>query len=75
MVRHSIIRICVGIAALALASMTAAADPLLIKTEHGKIRGKSVNQGAVRAFLGIPYAAPPVGELRWMPPRRMISRS
>ena len=25
-------------------------------------------EGAINAFLGIPYAAPPLGELRWKPP-------
>jgi para-nitrobenzyl esterase len=37
-----------------------------VKTESGVIEGKEV--GILRAFLGIPYAAPPVGELRWKPP-------
>ena len=30
------------------------------------IEGKQ--QGTIRTFLGIPYAAPPVGDLRWKPP-------
>src|SRR5262245_31442333 len=33
-------------------------------TFHGDLRGKT------RAFLGIPYAAPPVGALRFRPPER-----
>ena len=37
-----------------------------VKIDTGTIAGKT--EGAVRAFLGIPYAAPPVGELRWKPP-------
>jgi para-nitrobenzyl esterase len=42
-----------------------AAAPL-VKIDGGIVQGKSV--GAVNAFLGIPYAAPPVGKLRWKPP-------
>jgi para-nitrobenzyl esterase len=37
-----------------------------VKIDSGKIKGKSV--GSVRSFLGIPYAAPPMGNLRWKPP-------
>ncbi len=46
-----------------------AADPLKVKTTQGKLHGKPINDGKVRAFLGIPYAAPPVGDLRWKPPQ------
>jgi len=44
-----------------------AAGASVVKTEGGVIRGVDVN-GSV-AFRGIPYAAPPVGELRWKPPQ------
>ncbi len=45
------------------------ADPLTVKTTQGKVHGKPINDGKVRAFLGIPYATPPVGDLRWRPPQ------
>jgi para-nitrobenzyl esterase len=44
------------------------ADSLTIKTEQGKATGKTINDGKVKAFLGLPYAAPPVGDLRWKAP-------
>ena len=43
----------------------------IIKLHSGPICGK-VEDG-VRAFLGIPYAAPPVGKLRWQPPHEVAS--
>ena len=42
--------------------------PLKVKVEQGKVHGKLINEGKVRAFLGIPFAAPPVGDLRWKAP-------
>jgi para-nitrobenzyl esterase len=56
-------------AALAIGlSMTSNADPLKVKTDQGKVQGKTINDGKVNAFLGLPYAAPPVGDLRWKAP-------
>jgi para-nitrobenzyl esterase len=56
-------------AALLGLSMTATADPLTVKTEQGKVHGKTINSDKVRAWLGLPYAAPPVGDLRWKAPQ------
>ena len=38
----------------------------IVCTRSGKIQG--VIEGDLRAFRGIPYAAPPIGNLRWRPP-------
>ncbi len=38
----------------------------LVETGYGKVRGR-YSEG-VWEFLGIPYAAPPLAELRWSPP-------
>src|SRR5690242_16050791 len=40
---------------------------LVVATADGAVRGKAV--AATDEFLGIPYAAPPVGALRWQPPQ------
>ncbi len=45
------------------------ADPLVVKTEQGKVHGKTINEGKVRAWLGLPYASPPTGDLRWKAPQ------
>jgi para-nitrobenzyl esterase len=47
----------------------ARADSLTVKTKQGKVHGKTINDGKVKAFLGLPYAAPPVGDLRWKAPQ------
>lgn len=41
-------------------------DPLVVRVEHGLLRG-AAESDAIR-WLGIPYAAPPLGERRWQPP-------
>ncbi|MFF7334705.1 carboxylesterase family protein [Streptomyces sp. NPDC008150] len=40
-----------------------------VQTEAGLVRGLPGRDRSVTVFRGIPYAAPPVGELRWRPPR------
>ncbi len=51
------------------ASAARATDRLVVATDRGKVKGTLSSDGQVRAFLGIPYAAPPVGPLRWKPPQ------
>ncbi|XP_023258749.1 acetylcholinesterase-like isoform X1 [Seriola lalandi dorsalis] len=50
-----------------LSASPATQDDLVITTKHGKVQGKlvSVLDGNVRAFLGVPYAKPPLGKLRF----------
>jgi para-nitrobenzyl esterase len=40
---------------------------LVVATDKGAVRG--FNDGGMRSFEGIPYAAPPVGNLRWKAPQ------
>jgi len=54
-----------GMAASLTGSALAAPDT--VKTASGEIHGSVV--GDVANFKGIPFAAPPVGDLRWRPPQ------
>ena len=43
----------------------------VVETTYGRVRGAftdGTQDGAMLAYKGIPFAAPPVGELRWEPP-------
>ena len=56
-------------AALVLGSaITPAAIPDPVNTDTGRLSGVTLPSG-VRAFLGIPFGAPPVGALRWKEPQ------
>jgi para-nitrobenzyl esterase len=41
---------------------------ITVTTSQGKLEG--AEEGAVQVFKGVPFAAPPVGAHRWMPPRK-----
>ena len=71
---------CAALAALALAAAGATAATAgtravasgsggapIVTTDDGAVRG--VAAGSINEFLGIPYAAPPTGHLRWRPPQ------
>jgi para-nitrobenzyl esterase len=61
------LRAAAAIAALSGLSATAAiSDP--VKTATGRLSGVTLKSG-VRVFKGIPFAAPPVGPLRWKEPQ------
>jgi para-nitrobenzyl esterase len=56
-------------AGLAQEATGGAADPAAFAlTDNGFVRG--IVTATTREFRGIPYAAAPVGELRWSPPQR-----
>jgi para-nitrobenzyl esterase len=46
-------------------------DGPVVQITDGVIQG--VSDGDVDSFKGIPYAAPPVGEYRWRPPKPVVS--
>jgi para-nitrobenzyl esterase len=52
--------------AVSAAPAWAADANLQVKTKQGKVEGRM--DGDVKVFLGIPFASPPVGPLRWKPP-------
>jgi para-nitrobenzyl esterase len=45
------------------------ADPVAV--DSGRVSGKLLASG-VKAYFGIPFAAPPVRELRWRPPQAVM---
>jgi para-nitrobenzyl esterase len=49
------------------AGAASAADEVTV--ENGKLQGTTNEDHSVRMFKGIPFAAPPVGELRWKAPQ------
>ena len=58
--------VALGTLCASLHGASAAPGPL-VGTQEGIVKG--VISNGVAEFLGIPYAEPPVGNLRWKPPR------
>ena len=57
-----------GLLTILGAAALAATFPEVVKVDGGELRG-AVQEG-IGSFRGIPYAAPPVGGLRWRAPQR-----
>ncbi|MCJ0764906.1 carboxylesterase/lipase family protein [Variovorax terrae] len=74
---RSIVWKSLGLAAMALALTacggSSSADPTFAQTQQGPVKGTAAN-GVVQ-FLGVPYAAPPTGALRWKPPAPALARA
>ena len=65
----------VGLGALLalVISTSVQADELQVNVASGALSGLASRDGLVRSFKGIPYAAPPIGALRWRPPQPVAS--
>lgn len=51
-------------------TISAKAQLSVVATEGGKLKG--YKDGAVAIFKGVPFAAPPVGQLRWKAPQPVV---
>mgnify|MGYP001949122648 CR=1 FL=1 len=40
-----------------------------VTTKSGPVAGTNSRDAAIEVFRGIPYAAAPIGDLRWKPPQ------
>jgi para-nitrobenzyl esterase len=59
----------IGLLILLCFSIIAKAQNPIVQTSHGKIQGTANVEKTVQIFKGIPFAAPPVGDLRWKTPQ------
>jgi para-nitrobenzyl esterase len=57
---------CLAVGLCLLAGARVVAQPI-VATTAGRVQGETVD--GITSFKGIPYAAPPVGNLRWKPPQ------
>jgi len=63
------LRLLIAVYVLTIATSAIAALPEPVKTDAGLVSGVAGTSDAIRVFKGIPFAAPPVGPLRWRAPQ------
>ncbi len=56
----------VAVVSLALAAALAAQTPKPVRTQAGLVQG--MTEDGITVYKGIPFAAPPIGDLRWRAP-------
>jgi para-nitrobenzyl esterase len=52
---------------LSVAAVAQASD--VVQTANGPVEGRGVQPSGVRIFRGVPFAQPPIGDLRWREPQ------
>ena len=65
--RSRLVLLALTVLALASAGVAAVADP--VHVEQGLLAGTPGSSAEVRVYRGVPFAAPPVGDLRWKAPQ------
>lgn len=58
--------------ACSTAGKTDQIDVNSVKVQSGVISGKASDDQSVKIFMGVPFAAPPIGELRWKAPQPVV---
>src|SRR5215470_6982066 len=58
-----------GLSGLAITLASAGLAVAQVRTESGVVEGTTSGDGSIRVYKGVPYAAPPVGALRWQAPQ------
>ena len=69
-IKKSAMLVIVGMVMLSACSQKVADVTLQVKTQYGVLEG--FEEDGVKKFLGVPFAQPPVGDLRWKAPQPVL---